>query len=139
MLRLSKMTDYATVLLSAMAEAPEAIRNASELAALTGVSPPTVRKTLKMLAGSGLIESLRGAGGGYRLERRPEKISMADIVSAMEGPIAMTQCSSHQGLCALEPRCRIRRHWQIINQNIIDSLKALSLADLTRPAGRLGA
>lgn len=139
MLRLSKLTDYATVLLASMARDPQLIHNAAELAAATRVSPPTARKTLKILAQAGLVESVRGVNGGYRLEREPRQISVADIVNAMEGPIAMTQCSSQNGLCSLEPHCRISRHWQLINRQLINSLQALSLADLNLPAPRLGA
>lgn len=137
MLRLSKQTDYATVLLSHMASAPQRVCNVSELAQATHVSAPMASKTLKVLAREGLIESERGASGGYRLSRDPSQISIADIVRAIEGPIALTQCSSHEG-CSLQSHCQIRPHWQVINRTIINSLKQLSLAELQGPASHLG-
>ncbi len=137
MLKLSKQTDYATVLLSHMASTPERVCNVSELARATHVSAPMASKTLKILAREGLVESERGASGGYRLSRAPASISIADIVRAIEGPIALTQCSSHAG-CSLQSHCQIRPHWQVINSTIINSLKQLSLAELQGPASHLG-
>lgn len=139
MLRLSKQADYATMLMSCMAQQPDAVRNVAELSADTRVSAPMVSKTLKLLARDGLIESVRGAAGGYRLARTAESISIADIVNAVEGPIAVTECSGDDSQCALEAHCRVRPHWQIINATIINSLKTLSLAELRRPAAKLDA
>lgn len=136
MLRLSKQSDYATVLLSQLAAARGHVRNVTELAQTTRVSPPMVSKTLKILTREGLVQSERGAGGGYRLSREPEQISIADIVCAMEGPIALTQCSSDDG-CSLEAHCLIRPHWQLINNTIISSLQQLNLAQLLQPASEL--
>ncbi len=137
MLRLSKQTDYATVLLSHMANTPSRVCNVTELAQATHVSAPMASKTLKILAREGLIKSERGASGGYRLAREPSSISIADIVRAIEGPIALTQCSSHEG-CSLQSHCQIRPHWQVINTTIVNSLKQLSLAELQGPASHLG-
>lgn len=136
MLKLSKQSDYATVLLSHLASTQGQICNVSELSKATQVSPPMASKTLKILARAGLVDSERGSGGGYRLSREPADISIADIIGAVDGPIALTQCSSHDG-CALESHCQIRPHWQIINSTIIDSLKKLSLAQLLKPAAQL--
>lgn len=136
MLRLSKQTDYATVLLSHMATAPERVCNVNELALATHVSAPMASKTLKILAREGLLTSERGANGGYRLSRSPAEISIADVVRAIEGPIAVTQCSSRDG-CSLQSHCQIRPHWQVINHAIINSLKQLSLAELQGPARNL--
>ena len=136
MLRLSKQSDYATVLLSHLASAQGRVCNVSELAAATQVSSPMVSKTLKILARAGLVDSERGAGGGYRLNRAPADISIADIIGAVEGPIALTQCSSHDG-CSLQSHCQIRPHWQVINSTIIESLRKLSLAQLLQPATQL--
>lgn len=134
MLRLSKQSDYATLLMSHLAADPEAIRSVGELAQATRLSAPMVSKTLKQLARGGLIESTRGAGGGYRLSRAAEQITVADIVRAVEGPIAMTECAGTDSHCAIESHCLLRPHWQVINATIIKSLSQLSLADLSRPA-----
>ncbi len=138
MLRLSKQSDYATVLMSRLAEAPDTVCNVNELASATRVSAPMVSKTLKLLARNGLIESVRGAGGGYRLAQQPEAISIAAIIDAVEGPIALTECSDQFGCCSLEGHCRIRPQWQIINATIINSLQQLSLAQLQSPSRKLG-
>ncbi len=138
MLRLSKQADYATLLMSRMAQQPDLIRNVAELAGDTRVSAPMVSKTLKLLARHGLIESVRGAAGGYRLARLPASISIADIIDAVEGPIAVTECSAHDGMCSLQAHCQVRPHWQIINASIIKSLQNLSLAELMRPVAELG-
>ena len=137
MLKLSKQADYATVLLSCLAERRSALLNVGELADATGVSSPMVSKTLKLLTRGGLVEYVRGAAGGYRLCRQPDRISVAEIVRAVEGPIALTECSGNDNACSLTGHCRVQHHWQIINATIIDSLSQLSLADLLQPATTL--
>jgi FeS assembly SUF system regulator len=136
MLKLSKMSDYATVIMTALAAEPGRLRSAQDLAERTHVSPPTVSKLLKVLTRGGLVESLRGAQGGYRLSRAPERISVADIIAALEGPIALTQCSVHQGCCSLEPHCGVRANWRLINNAIRRSLESVSLAQMAMPLHR---
>ena len=92
-----------------------------------------VIELLKQLAQAGLVVSTRGINGGYRLARVPEKITIADIVTAMEGPIGMTECSAHAGLCGHEPHCGVRVNWQRINHAIADALASVSLADMVKP------
>jgi len=133
MLRLSKLTDYATVILSFMAKDKTQVRAAMELAAVTGVALPTVSKILKLLVNANVLISTRGAKGGYVLARMPEEISVATVISALEGPIALTECSiSHQG-CEQASGCDIRGNWSLINQIIHNALESVTLADLTRP------
>jgi FeS assembly SUF system regulator len=136
MLRISKLTDYATVLLAALARGPEECVPASRLAELTHLEPPTVAKVLKTLARAGLVSSIRGVNGGYRLAESPEDISVAGIVSAMEGPIALTECGLEPGLCSHESDCSLRGNWQKIGQAVEAALAGLSLADLAEPASR---
>lgn len=136
MLRLSKQSDYATVLLAELAGGEQAVRSVSELAQQTQVSSPMVSKTLKLLARDGLVDSIRGASGGYRLNRPAGEISIADIIKAIEGPIAVTQCSHDDG-CQLQAHCQIRPHWQLINDTIMSSLHQLSLAELCRPVQKI--
>ena len=133
MLRLSKLTDYATVILSFMAKDKTQVRAAMELAAVTGIALPTVSKILKLLVNANVLISTRGAKGGYVLARMPEEISVATVISALEGPIALTECSiSHQG-CEQASGCDIRGNWSLINQIIHNALESVTLADLTRP------
>lgn len=133
MLRISKLTDYATVLLTKLAVRKGACISATQLADATNLEVPTVSKVLKTLAKSGVINSVRGVNGGYRLSRSPESISVADVVRAMEGPIALTECALERGLCSHEPTCHLRGNWQRIGQAVELALDALSLADLAAP------
>ncbi|HMM56665.1 MAG TPA: SUF system Fe-S cluster assembly regulator [Rudaea sp.] len=139
MLRVSKLTDYATEVMAVLAAAPARVHNAQELAERARLEAPTVSKLLKQLAQAGLVESFRGVNGGYRLARAPERISIADIVTAMEGPIGMTECSAQAGLCDHETHCGVRVNWQRINDAIAGALAGVSLADMlkTPPRRRL--
>ena len=133
MLRVSKLTDYATVVMTVLADQPERVHSAQELAERARLELPTVSKLLKQLAHAGLAESFRGVNGGYRLTRAPQRISIAEIVTAMEGPIGMTECSAHSGLCGHEPHCGVRVNWQRINQAIAQALGSVTLADMLKP------
>jgi FeS assembly SUF system regulator len=113
-LRISKLTDYATVLMAALAETPSECVSASHLAEETRLEPPTVAKVLKTLARSGLVSSVRGVNGGYQLSLAADQVSVAAIVRAMEGPIALTECGLEPGLCAHESNCSLRGNWQRI-------------------------
>ncbi len=134
MLRLSKMADYGTVVLSGMAHEPARSKSATELAAAIHVPAPTVSKILKMLARAGLVSSVRGARGGYLLARAPQAISLVDIIDAMDGPIGMTECSITPGLCAQEHGCAVRANWQHVNRIVIDALRQITLAQMAQPA-----
>jgi FeS assembly SUF system regulator len=136
MLKLSKLADYATVLMTAIAADPERVHNGQELATRTRVPAPTVAKLLKTLARGGLLESLRGAHGGYKLARSPEKLSVAEIIRTLEGPIAVTECSHHQGGCSIESHCATRANWRLINTAIRQALEAVTLAQMVAPMRR---
>ncbi len=136
MLRVSRLTDYATEVMTALAAAPAHVHSAQGLAERVRLEAPTVSKLLKQLAHAGLIESFRGVNGGYRLAREPARISIADIVIAMEGPIGMTQCSALAGLCDHESHCGVRVNWLRINQAIATALAEVSLADMLKPASK---
>ena len=133
MLRVTKLTDYATVVLTVLAEQAERVHSAAELAERSRVEPATVAKVLKLLAQAGLVESFRGATGGYRLARPPERIALAEIVEALEGPLGMTTCSVHDGDCGIESHCGIRAGWQRINDVLLDALTRTTLADMLAP------
>lgn len=134
MLRISKLTDYATVLMATLAQRDQECVPASRLAEETRLELPTVAKVLKTLAKSGLVRSIRGVNGGYQLAGAPEDISVADIVRAMEGPIALTECSLEPGLCSHEAQCTLRGNWQRIGMAVEMALEQLSLVDLYQSA-----
>jgi len=136
MLRISKLTDYATVLLATLARRPDACLPASRLAELTRLEPPTVAKVLKTLARGGLVNSIRGVNGGYRLAETPGNISVSSILTVMEGPIALTECGLEPGLCSHESDCSLRGNWQRIGQAVESALAGLTLADLAEPSSR---
>ncbi|MEJ0061998.1 MAG: SUF system Fe-S cluster assembly regulator [Alphaproteobacteria bacterium] len=131
MLRLPKLTDYAVVLLAALAAGEGA--TAAVLAARAGLPLPTVSKILKRLAKTDLVSAQRGTGGGYRLGLPAANISVADIVAAMDGPVSLTQCvDGHHGQCGVESRCAMRGHWNKINGAIRVALESVSLAEMTQ-------
>lgn len=132
MLRISKLTDYGTMILVCLA-GKETLVPASEIATETRVALPTAQKMLKALARAGLINSVRGADGGYRLARAPEQITAAEILDALEGPVAITECSTDDSHCDLEPTCQVGNAWQKINRAIRAALEDIRLADLRSP------
>ncbi len=134
MLRLSKLTDYAVVVLVRLApkrgDLP-AVQTSPGLAAGTGIPEPTVAKVLKALAASGLVVSQRGAHGGYRLGRPLAAIPIADVIAAVDGPIALTACvEGSAGGCDSEHLCPMRGRWDPVNEAIKHALSAISLADM---------
>jgi FeS assembly SUF system regulator len=130
MLRVTKLTDYATVVLSMLANAPERVHNASELAERAHLEQPTVSKLLKTLAQAGLVESFRGSTGGYRLAKPASHISLIHIVEAIEGPLGMTECSGEHSTCEHETHCGVRSKWLRINDVVADALRGVSLAEM---------
>jgi FeS assembly SUF system regulator len=134
MLRISKLADYATVVMTAMAREPEAVHSAAALSARLGVGAPTMSKILKMLAREELVVSVRGASGGYRLCAPPSRISVAEVIRAMDGPIGMTECSTIPGLCSQERRCTVRDNWMRVNEIVLGVLQGITLEQMTRPA-----
>ena len=133
MLRLSKLTDYAIVLLTTMAADPDRVYSASELSGVTHLEQTTVAKICKMLAKRGLIRSYRGATGGYRLARSPGEVAVSEIISVMDGPIGMTECAVSPGLCAQEAHCQVQSNWRTISHAIENALADVTLMDMTRP------
>ncbi|KAF3977291.1 MAG: SUF system Fe-S cluster assembly regulator [Methylococcales symbiont of Iophon sp. n. MRB-2018] len=133
MLKLSKLTDYATVILSYMAKDHLKMHAALEIAQATGVTQPTVSKILKILLKANVLTSVRGAKGGYLLARAPENITVATVIAALEGPIALTECSVSHKNCEQVADCRVQGNWGIINQKILALLDAVTLADMILP------
>ena len=130
MLRISRLTDYATVILAALAGEPGRVQTAAALAAQTHIAAPTVSKLLKQLQRAGLVASTRGLHGGYQLARPAAEISAAAILDALEGPLTLTDCSAGHGHCGIEDTCRVGRVWQRLNLAIRRALYDVSLAQL---------
>ncbi len=133
MLRLSKMTDYGTVIMSRMAARPSDVFSAAELAAAAGLTATTASKILKTLARHALLKSVRGSKGGYRLALPPERISVADVIAAMEGAVAVTECGAEGSHCPQEACCPSRDNWQRLNAMVRSMLSGVTLSDMARP------
>lgn len=131
MLRLSKLTDYAVLVLARMGPA---LSTAPALAARAALPEPTVAKVLKVLSQNGLVEGLRGAKGGYRLARPLAAIPLTEVIVAFDGPIALTACvDGGDGTCQSEGGCALRGRWDTVNAAIRDALAGITVADLAPP------
>ncbi len=130
MLRISRLTDYGTMVLAELAAHQPALCSAGQLSEATRIGHPTVSKLLQSLARAGLVTAERGSQGGYTLSRPAEQISAADILDALEGPLSITECSSSEGHCDFATWCHVSAAWQRINESIRTALGAVSLADL---------
>ncbi len=133
MLKISRMSDYAIVLLTAMAKLASEQQTARALSDQTGLTLPTVGKLLKMLAANELLCSQQGRHGGYRLARPADKISLADIIESIDGPIAMTECFTIEHDCEREADCGLKPHWKAINDGVRQLLDHTTLAELIEP------
>ncbi len=135
MFRLNRLTDYAVVVMTQMNHDPEAVRTAPQISQDTGVPLPTVAKLLNTLAHARLVTSHRGAAGGYALARGAEDINVAEIIQALEGPIALTACVNGSGnQCDVETLCPMRGNWERVNQAIREALSQVSLAEMAIPS-----
>ena len=135
MIKLSRLTDYGVVVMSQMAQNISAMKTAPELAASTGVPTPTVSKLLKLLVRGGLVESRRGVNGGYALTKNIDDITAADIIEALEGPVALTACvDGSEADCGVESLCPMRGGWEKVNRAIRAALEEVTLAELSQPA-----
>jgi FeS assembly SUF system regulator len=135
MLRISKMTDYATVLLARLAAAPDRQLTAAQLAAQSHLGAPTVSKVLKQLHRRGLVSSTLGLRGGYRLARPAAEITAAQILDALEGPMALIECARQTHQCSIESTCGVGRAWQRVNLAIRRSLQEITLVELAGLGG----
>ncbi len=132
MLRLTKLTDYGILLMTHMATAEKDLFAAAELAESTRIPAPTVSKILQALLHEGMLESIRGAKGGYRLTRPATDINVRDIITVFEGSIALTECNLDHAHCDQSEGCTTSNNWKHINQAVSRALESISLADMTR-------
>ena len=131
MIRLNRMTDYAVTMLAQMGQHDGYVHTAAALALESGVPQPTVAKLLRQLAQAGVLVSQRGATGGYRLAREASAISVAEVITALEGPISLTACvDGAEGGCEVERLCPVRGNWDRVNSAIREALEGVSLADM---------
>lgn len=138
MLRVSKIIDYGTLVLTHMASDPRRVFSATDLAATLGLGQPVVSKVLKSLAQHEIVKSTRGARGGYTLGRPAEEISIADIIDALDDqPFGLTECTATPGACSVEPACNIRSNWQRINAIVRKTLERVSIADMVNPTATI--
>lgn len=134
MVRITKLTDYGVLIMAFMAASPSRLFQAREIAESTTVAQPTVSKLLKKLTKSKLLVSQRGSNGGYHLACSPNQITVAALIGALEGPIAITECNLGHDYCATAPLCTVKAPWQQINQVITNALQSITLSDLaSRP------
>lgn len=133
MLRLGKLTDYATVVLSYMAKSDIPVHAALEISRATGIAFPTVSKILKLLVKAHVLNSIRGSKGGYSLEQSPEKITVASVITALEGPISLTECSNTTNSCEQVSGCQIGNNWRLVNRTVQQALESVTLADMLIP------
>lgn len=138
MLRISKLADYGTVIMVYLAKLEAELSNASDIASHTHLAKPTVSKLLKRLTAAGLLISVRGVNGGYRLQRAASEISIADIIYAVEGNPGLVECSLVPNPCLLQQVCGIQGNWRLISQAIETALDSVSLDALARPMRRNG-
>ena len=131
-MRLSNMADYAVVTMAATARHCGGARiSATELAAETGIALPTTQKLVSILSKAGLLRATRGTGGGIQLARPAAAITLADIIEAVEGPIAMTACvETGRHDCAMEGHCNVQPHWGMVNTAVRGALADVSLSTL---------
>ncbi len=134
MLRVTKLADYGIVMLTWFATNSGSTFNARDVATVVRLPLPVVSKILKLLARHGLLASQRGIKGGYGLAKSPREITVAEIIRALEGPIAVTECTdSLHGDCGLQTGCPVRTNWHLINRAIHDALEKITLAEMTQP------
>ena len=136
MIKLSKLTDYAVIVLSVLAEEGNGLYSSADLAKKTALPEPTVSKILKLLAKKELVQSLRGAKGGYQLGHAAQTISIAEIVSAIEGPVALTHCVDQSSeCCERSTDCSMKGRWNKVNIAMQETLRQISLEDMMRQGG----
>lgn len=136
MIRISKLADYATVIMSHLACDPSRVLSARDIAQGVLIAQPTVSKLLKLMAKAGLLKAVRGAGGGYALARSAEAICLKDIILAVEGIPQLTACCLAGHTCSQATICGIQTNWQIINATIVSILHNVTLADMASPLTR---
>ena len=136
--RIGTLSDYAILLMVELQCTRQGLLSAHSLSERAHLELPTASKLLKLLARAGLVKSSRGINGGYTLARPASVINIAEIIAAIEGPIAMTECGVDTGICDQESHCSMRSNWQRISSVIVGALQDVSLADIAQPMQKPG-
>ena len=145
MLRLNRQTDYGIMILTCLvreddALLPARLLSAPEIATASGLALPNVSKILKALVRGGILESRRGAQGGYQLSRLPKDISVQQVIAALDGPISMTDCAGEgPDHCDVSSLCPMSANWKYINDKIVETLENITLEQMAIPGGVLAA
>jgi FeS assembly SUF system regulator len=137
MLKVGKLADYGLLIADCLAAAPDQLTTEA-IVQQTGVPDATVRKLLRQLVDGGIVSSRRGLKGGYRLSREPDRISVAELIAAIEGPIGLTECTHEDDQCNLSPGCGMRANWHVITELINRQLATITLADMAGDLSRRG-
>lgn len=132
MLKLSKLTDYAVVIMAQLAREPQRLYTTKALADELGLPRPTVSKLLKMLIKAELLVSQRGVQGGYQLAKEAHRITVSDLIAAIEGPVAMTECSLEDSQCDLISQCGVANNWQRVTLAVHQLLASVTLTQLAQ-------
>jgi len=130
MIKITRQTDYGILILGFLAHRPEAVHTARDVSAAVRLPLPMVSKILKILARERIVASHRGVKGGYSLARPAQRISVASVLRALEGPVGMTECSTLPGSCDQEPVCPVRVNWQRISHAVLDALEKIPLSEM---------
>lgn len=133
MLKISKLADYATSIMNFLVMQSGELFSAGEIAKRLHVPAPVVSKILKLLHEAELLISVRGAEGGYRLARTAPEITLLEVITAVDGAPALTECSSHNNCCAQSSVCITKHNWQFINRIILSTLQNITLEDMAKP------
>ena len=134
MIRMTRLTDYGIMLLTLFArDAKHPMKSARDLSQQAKLPLPTVSKILKLLAKHGLLVAHRGVRGGFTLSRTPDRITMAEVIGALEGPIGMTDCCAPPSDCGIEKSCIVKSNWMKINRVVLEALDRITLAEMTHP------
>jgi FeS assembly SUF system regulator len=132
MIKISKLADYATIVLSCMISPLSELKSAAQLADKSKIPLPTVSKLLKILNEAGLVESIRGAHGGYQLTKRPENMNLVDIITAIDGSPVLTECGHGDDICSRDTVCNLKGNWQRVSWLVLDMLRKITLADMNQ-------
>lgn len=132
MIKISKLADYSLIILMDLTDVPQGSCSAAMLAERTGISLPTVSKVLKMLNEAKLVKSIRGVNGGYQLTKKPEDLRLSEIIGAVDGIPALTECCRPNNHCIHDTHCQLRSPWQLINRVVVQALSQFNLADLKK-------
>lgn len=134
MIRIGKLADYALLVTNHLVKSPDTLCTTEDLAKATGLPLATVRKLLKKLVDGDVIQSYRGIHGGYRLGVSADSVSVADVIRAVEGPIAITECAHHDNTCGLATNCDLKDNWSYVNRVVHMVLEHITLADMAQNA-----